>query len=1340
MTSKTSACVCLFVFVALSWSGTAWGQTTGTIRGTATDQTGAVVPGATVTVTLAGTDSSRTVNTDSDGGFDVPELAVGTYVVTAEAKGFKKFVAKDVVVSIGHVNLVTVSFQLGGSTETVTVEANAAQVETTSTQLGAVMADTSIRELPLSTRNAYQLLQLQPGVQSQLGADLFLGSDNPGAVSVNGGRGRSNNYMVNGGDGNDIFVNAPAIQPSPDAIEEFRVLTNTFDAEYGRNSGSIVNVVTKSGTNAIHGDFYEFLRNQALNTKGYFDPSVLDYKQNQFGATLGGPIKKDKTFIFGSYEGNRLVQGISSGDVTLPTIGPSGEASGVFPNATPFLGTLTDAAFASTLQSRTGCTAALTPGGQLALTAAAGGTPQLFQTIFPGNVIPTQCFDPTAEALYQNYVAKFSTGPNCTTTSIGCTVEVADNTHERADQFTIRLDHKITPSQQFSAYYYFDDDNTSNPFSTFQLEQPGGLLPGFGALFKTRVQQWNLSHTWTIGSTAVNEFRFNYFREGQQNLNHPLNVLPSVQASCGPAEVDTCFTVTNGQFPQPGTNPIGITSNIPGRQGVPYVEVLGGFTIGNNQEGEIPQTGNTFQWTDNYTKILGKHTVKLGGDVRRQQFNQFVFFNINGQFTFLSDSNLCAPGNPNFPNNCDAPITNDVGFQDAYPDYFLGTPSSYTQGAGQGLTIRSTSLYLFAQDSYKLKPNLTVNYGLRWELNTPYIDNGNRLQTFRPGQTTTQYPCLLNPNNPSNPSAGILASTYGSTDCSQSGPANAVNPLGLVFPGDKGVPRGLTSTDYKAFAPRIGIAWSPDWKDGWLAKLSGGPGKMSIRAGFGIFYNPIEELVMEQFSAEPPFGGSVSLSNPNFNTPFLLQDGQQIPNVFQGIIHQTPQTPCFQSGGPNGCVDWSAFRPILLFGEFDPHLKSQYAEQYNLTVERQLSKDMLLRVSYVGTQAHHLLASHDLNPGNIQTCLGLINLANANPNNVLTGPGGSPTTCGPFSADTEYFIPPGTVIPQGISALPPEPFHVPSINCSGLVLPYSGAPGGNPTCIPAGTLPLTGPGITLVGTRPFSAPNCQPTAAPQGTGCPADGVPIFSNIFAEGTIANSNYNGLQISVEKSYSHGLLFQASYTFSKAIDQGASFENELNPVNFAATRGVSLLDAKNRFVLSPVWELPVPKYGGFKGKAFNGWGLSAIVTYQSGFPIRVQTQDDQELQSSFFFEDANTPEVTGKVQFTNPKTVDLAQGLNHNFFNTTNINDPQPGMFGNLPHSLCCGPALSDTDMVISKKTPINERWNTEFRAEFYNTWNHTQFNNPDGNFSDSTFGQILKTREGPRVMQFGLKFLF
>jgi hypothetical protein len=1331
--------VCLLACASLAFSGAVKGQTNGAIRGIVNDPSGAVVPGATVTATLTGQGTPRTVTSDKDGAFEMPELPVGNYDVSAEAAGFKKFLAKNVVVTIGHVNFITITLAVGGSSDTVTVEANAAQVETTSTQLGAVMTDTSIRELPLNTRNAYALLQLQPGVQSQLGADLFYGSDSPGVVSVNGGRGRSNNYMVNGGDGNDLFVNLPAIQPSPDAIEEFRVLTNTFDAEYGRNSGSVVNVVTKSGTNNVHGDFYDFLRNNAFNTRGYFDPPhiVPDYKQNQFGGTIGGPIKKDKMFIFASYEGNQLHRALSPGAILLPT---PAQAGGDYSTGPAFNGTVFDSAFATALANRTTGNSGLTC--QQAVTQAGGPAIQagtLFQSIFPGNVIPVPCMDPTAIALYNQYVKPLTpSSTNCDPVA-GCTITPLALQTLGQNQFTTRFDYHINAAQLFSAYYYFTDFNRTDPFSTFQAA--GANLPGFGAIFKTRVQQINLSHTWTINSTSLNEVRFNYFRESQGNQNHPVHILPNLHDACVTIPATSCFS-------DPMNPALGITTDIPNREGVPEVSVIGGFAFGNNFEGELPQTGNTYQLTDNYTKTMGKHTLKFGGDFRKQYFDQFLYFEINGYFQLFSIQDLCNPNNPDTM-TCTAPATNDVGYSNAYPNYFIGTPSSYNQGAAQAENVRSTSLYLFTQDSYKLKPNLTLNYGLRWELNTPYFDTGNRLQTFRPGQASTQYPCLLNvnPSNQNLPTTQFLQQTYGSTDCSLNGPANALFPLGLVFPGDKGVQRGLTSTYFKAFGPRIGLAWSPGWTDGWLAKLTGGPGNSSIRMGYGIFYNPIEQLVLEQFSAEPPFGGSVFLSNPNFNKPFLSQSGLAAPNVFQGIINQTPSTPCsYDPAGPNGCVDFSAFRPMLLFGEFQPNLKTQYAEQYNLTLQRQLGKSMVLQIAYVGTQAHHLLASHDLNYGHAETCLGLDQLAAVDPNNVLSAPGGAPTTCGTFGSDFQFFIPatnPVTgnpvVIPQYVRAP-----GTPPTSCSGLTLPYNAGTGG--TCIPAGTVVSTvaPQGIDLVGLRKYSSPLCQPlnvknfNGALAGVGCPADGVPVFSNIFAQDTIANSNYNGLQISLDRNLSKGLMFQASYTYSKTIDQAASFESPLNPLNFGATRGLSLLDARHRFVFSPYWQLPIPKHDGFTGKVVNGWAVSAIITYQTGFPIRIQTQDDLELMSSFDFQDPNTPQVAGKVNFVNPKAV---SNPSHFWFDTSNISDPLvPGTFGNMPNALCCGPALSNSDISIEKRTRINERWDTEFRAEFYNAWNHTQFKNPDGNFSSAQFGQITQTREDPRVIQFGLKVFF
>ena len=243
---------------------------------------------------------------------------MGHYTVVVKAEGFQEYRQPEVEVQIGHVALVNVGLELGTLAQVITAEAAAPLVETTSTQMGAVVSDRMVTQLPLNARDTYQLLQLQPGVQSELGSDLFYGSDQTGVVSVNGGRGRANNYTVNGGDANDQFANLPAIQPSPDSIEEFRVMTSTFDAEFGRNSGSVVNVVTKSGSNEVHGDVYEFLRNQHLNARNFFEGPRPDFKQNQFGGTLGGPLKRDQTFYFLSYEGRRIHQGIPSATVAVP--------------------------------------------------------------------------------------------------------------------------------------------------------------------------------------------------------------------------------------------------------------------------------------------------------------------------------------------------------------------------------------------------------------------------------------------------------------------------------------------------------------------------------------------------------------------------------------------------------------------------------------------------------------------------------------------------------------------------------------------------------------------------------------------------------------------------------------------------------------------------------------------------------------------------------------------------------------------------------------------------------------------------------------------------------------
>ena len=361
------ALLCLFLSTLLSAQGTG-----GRILGRISDPTGAVLSGVKVTATNDATSVAQDTVSNDSGDFVFPNVPVGTYTLSFDLKGFKKAVRHSIALDVNQVITLNMTMQLGGNEEVVDVTAEAPLVDTSSTQLGAVVNNRSVNELPLNARDTYQFLQLQPGVQSQLGSSggTFYGSSDAGAVSVNGGRGRANNFSVNGGDANDQFVNLPTIQPTPDAIEEFRVISNTFDAEYGRNSGAVVNVVTKSGTNQLHGNIYEYFRNTVLNAQGFFNTVKPQENQNQFGGTLGGPIVKDRSFFFFSYEGRRVRQGVSGETVAVPN--PQ-ERTGVFAGGFPQFASdgvtpnqLTDQFAADALNGRPGCTAAITAaGGQM---------------------------------------------------------------------------------------------------------------------------------------------------------------------------------------------------------------------------------------------------------------------------------------------------------------------------------------------------------------------------------------------------------------------------------------------------------------------------------------------------------------------------------------------------------------------------------------------------------------------------------------------------------------------------------------------------------------------------------------------------------------------------------------------------------------------------------------------------------------------------------------------------------------------------------------------------------------------------------------------------------------
>jgi Carboxypeptidase regulatory-like domain/TonB dependent receptor len=1261
--------VCLVVPVLLSAQGTG-----GRILGRIVDPSGAVLSSAKVVATNDATGVTHEAQSNESGDYVFPDLPVGTYSLTFDLTGFKKAIRHAVTLDVNQVITLNMTMQLGAAQEVIDVTSEAPLVDTSSTQLGAVVNNRSVNELPLNARDSYQFLQLQPGVQSQLGSSggTFYGSESAGSVSVNGGRSRANNFSVNGGDANDQFVNLPTIQPTPDAIEEFRVISNTFDAEYGRNSGAVVNVVTKSGTNQWHGNVYEYFRNKVLNAQGYFNTVKPQFNQNQFGGTFGGPLRKDKTFFFLSYEGRRIRQGQSGDTVNVPN---PDERNGVFDVSSigTFGGTIGDQFTADALNGRPGCTSAIN--------ALGGATPAAgvdWASIFPTDTnnnatIPTQCMDPVALDMLRFVPA--ANRPDGT-------YQAVPTRAQNADQFTLRLDHHINDHQNFSFYYYYTDDKTIQPFYNFQAS--GANVPGFGTKVGSRYQQFNPSHTWTISNALVNEARFTYMREGQLTFQHP-QTTSAVQDSCSsPAAQAVCFNGTSDSraiTSALGTNPqYGITTGLPNnRTGVPFINVSGGFAIGNGWEGELPQVGNSFMWADNLTWVKGNHTTKFGVDVRRARFDQTLYYNVSGQFTF------------------DSSTSNAILSNDNYPGYLLGLADSYSQGSGQRENVRTTGLYLFAQDSWKITPSFTLNYGLRWELDTPLTDVLHHVQTFRPGQDTTVYPCTLTPDE---------QASFGASTCADAG----VLPTGLVVPGDKGIPAGMTQTYYKAFAPRIGIAYTPD------------KGKTSIRAGWGLFYNPMEQLVLEQFGAEPPFGGSTYLPSTFLNTPFIGQNGGVNPNPFTGVLNPAPGTQ----------TDWASFRPMLLFGDFQPKMRTQYTAQYNLSVQRQLARDVVLQLGYVGSQGHRLLASHDINAANPAGCLGIAALANTDPTWVTDG-FGSQTSCGPFAEDNSFLISPNAIAPQG-----------------GFYVPYTGNGGGNATVIPAGTMigTVAPNGIYLPGLRPYSSPNCNPmSGGGLGTGCPVDGISVFSNIFAEDTIAASSYNSFQASLEKRFSRGLQLQAAYTFSKSLDWASSFEETVNPFNYKASRALSLFNSAQRFVINYVWDLPVRRYNGFAGKVLDDWQLSGIIQFQSGFPIRLQSQDDTELISSLFFLGANTPQAQGPIQIVNPKQVQTYDTYNygpvsgHYYLNAdqSKFQDSTLGQFSTTPRSICCGPGENQWDITVSKRIAISESKYFQFRTDIFNLLNKTQFVNPDGNFSNSTFGQVLNARD-PRLVQFALKFYF
>jgi hypothetical protein len=1186
-------------------SGSAEAQTTGSISGTVRDPSGSVIPDIAVICRNLETGVTQNATTNVDGFYAFPTLAVGHYDLETFRPGFKPYKRTGLTIDVGTKLQIDITMEMGEQSQQVTVTANAVQVETESTQMGDVVAASVMTAVGLNGRSFTDLLPLQPGIVPMstqtpdsvvmAGATVAItpsGALNPGNQSISGQREDANGFLVDGSDVKEEMNGGTSIIPDLDSIQEFRVLTNNFDAEYGNYAGGIVNVVTKGGTNGLHGDGFEFLRNTALDARNFFAPEREAYQQNQFGGTVGGPIKKDKLFFFGDYQGTRTVQGLDTGLIPVPSLadrsGSLADVANSFVTPSGGPSTVAGSALAAQLSSSLGYAVSngepyFTPG----CTSSA-------QCVFPNAIIPQSAWSAPARNLLQ-YIPV----PNVGTS----TFSAEDNERLRDDKTSLRIDAVSARWGNLSGYYFFDDYRVSNPFPT---GQGGATVPGFNGLNLGRAQLVSLGDTKTFGTSMVNEAHFSFMRSA--------NVVGQPEGGLGVSLASQGFLTGAGT---PGIFPLA-----PKIEGVENIVFQNAFVMGEPIT-NLAQVNNTFTASDSLSKVVSNHTLKAGVDVSFEQVNVNPDATFNGTFLF----NGYQTGN-------------------TFADFLIGAPNLYTQSDSQTYYPRHKYLGWYAQDSWRARPSLVLNYGLRMELMQYWSEKYNQVPTFSPGQQSIVY-------------------------------TNAFP--GLVYVTDPGIPTTLVPERFR-YAPRIGIAYSPNKTGGLLGKLLGGAGKTSIRASYGIFNSLIQGNTLAFDEPQPPYGLSYTSGVPPlFATPFIGADGSVHVNPYPIIF---PPLNGASASHPNSSIVYNnIFNPQAGMTAPPPWNTYPYTENYFFSIERQLPGQTVLSVSYVGSEAHHLIAVYSANPGNPALCLAL-----DQPGILAAG-----ESCGPGGENTTY----------------------------NLVAPLTF----NGVTYPAGT--------ALQGTRMGLNPNLVNNSVPSN---------FYGNDDYVSTIGNSSYNSLQISVKHSGKR-LTFSLGYTYSKSIDQASSMADPLDPYNFEATRALSAWDLTHNFVATYDYQLPLERISR-RGRRFTeGWAISGITRASTGFPVTLSTSGDNSLQGSnpngVNNRYLDMPDYSGAPLNLNSNP---RNGLF--YFNAGAFTPNALGTIGTAGRRSFHGPGMFNTDLALLRNFQITESKVLQFRLETFNLFNQAQFFGPasvNGNVDSPLFGQIVNAAP-PRLMQLALKYTF
>jgi Carboxypeptidase regulatory-like domain/TonB dependent receptor/TonB-dependent Receptor Plug Domain len=1136
-------------------------QITGRLAGIITDEKGGVIRGAQVVAVNRTTNDQRLVVTDAAGNYHVSFLLPGAYQVTVKATGFNSAVFDSVQVVITETTMINVKLAVADiKVDPINVR-TAALSQSDGPQLGRIVDSRAVSELPLATRNFTQILALSPGTSAVLPDNNALGRNSLN-VSVNGSRVTQNNFQLNGVDANNIGNNAAGLLavPAPETIQEFIVQTSLYDATFGRGGGGSVQAVTRTGNNEFHGAAYEYFRDDSLNANNPFLKAAgvnrPTLSRNVFGGMVGGPIRKDRSFFFLSYQRTQERNGAA----------PNSLSSSIF-IAPGLTNDRSQQTLLATFRPRL-------PNGTPA-TAINPVTLALLNARLPDGqlVIPT----PQTEGRYSGS---------------------AISTY-RENQFNVNVDHRINNRNWLAAKFFF-----SNAPQFFALPNGGANVPGFGAdqMQNNRVLAINDIHSFS--ARVLNELRVghNFIRGDIFGLN------PILDSELGIKRANAAA------FPGLGLIRIGVAGT----------NALAIGNSGANVDTQSVQSSTTL--ADVLSINSGEHSFRLGGEIIFYQDRISTNNNRRGQIVFQTFNN-----------------------------FLLGLANNSTYGDGiDKRTIRTSDYSLFFHDDWRLSQKLTLNLGLRYELDLPPYEKNGLLSTFDPSLYQPRIAVDAN-GNPIGPPAGGFVQ-----------PGNVIPQYDLPNVPNVGK-RMLTSIDPNNFAPRFGFAYSP---------LDSG--RLIVRGGYGIFHSRSSLIYLIVGSNAPPLF-AIRRSSAGAAVPFA--------DPYAALPSQD-QFPTFVNG-------------VSLAGQvFDRQLRTPYVQQYNAGVQYELSRDLLFEVTFAGTRGLNLIRSVGINQARLAS-------------------------------------------PQS-----------PIINA------------------------VNGRVIT---TNTADATNVSLRA-------PYQGVEVGGFLQIQ-TTAQSTYNSLQMSLTRRFAKGLQFLASYTYGKSIDNSSGTNGGSadavrdtaiilgNQLDNRANRGLSDFDRTHRLVMSFLWDLPDPTFAA-KSKMgrllFADWQVAGVVTAMSGLPIDIT---DGGAGSFYGLNSGNNP--LARPNWAPDATLSTASSNvpAGYFFNpfafirpVVAVGRPIPSSngsaradglgtdLGNVGRNVLRGPRQGNFDFSIIKRFRLGEQKSFEFHAEFFNLFNHVNFDNPISNLNVLTssggsidvntgriinpgdFGRIVSTSNNPRLIQLALKVNF